>query len=367
MTTTHDVESRLAQALSFQPSADGLGWLDQRVAQIAAEPAVARRGTPRLRYFLRPLAVVAAFVLLTGAVAAALGLLDRIVESSGQPGWHVAWDNAKRLDLSVTDAGVTIKVERAYADVNQVLIGFTVAGLEAPTSPNGPAPFEWRVDIQDPAGQSAELWATSSSGMGMDETGLSAVVQTWEGSVPPEAGTWVLTFTSVGYQGGGFVPGQCDVGSTLPECVNPPPSDMVDGTWRFEFELPKPIGLVIRTGTSTSVDGSTLSMPELRLSPTMVSATVGVRVADKTILRWTGTKGLVRHAGTSYPFQSSVHLTQDPSQQGPQGDLFRLMTVAGSGSMSGTWEVEFAKISYWTSDREEYVPGGPWTLTITVP
>jgi len=91
MITTPDIETRLSQALSFEPSVNGLRWLDQRVARIAAGPAVAPRSASRLRLFLRPVALIAAFILLTGAVAAALGLLDRIVESSGQPGWQVAW------------------------------------------------------------------------------------------------------------------------------------------------------------------------------------------------------------------------------------------------------------------------------------
>jgi hypothetical protein len=367
MTTTHDIETRLAQALSFEPSADGLRWLDQRVAGIATGPAVARRSAPGLRLFLRPAAVIAAFVLLTGAVAAALGLLDRIVESSGQPGWHVAWDNAERLDLTATNAGVTINLERAYADINQVLVGFTVAGLEARASSGGQAAMQWRVDIQDPAERSSAQWATSSTGMGMEQTGLSAVVQTWEGAVAPDAGTWVVTFTSVGYHGGGLVPGQCTAGSTLPECLNPPPNDMVNGTWRFEFELPKPVGVVVAPEAGTSVGVGTLSLPELRLSPTMISATLGLRVADRTILDWSWTNGVVRHDGTSYPFQSSDHLTTDPNGQGPLGDLNRLMTVTGSGSASGTWEVELGTITYQTSDGEEVLPGGPWTITVSVP
>jgi len=364
MTSTHDVEARLTRALSFEPSADGLRSLDQRVAQIAARPAVpAGRAAQGRRFVLRPLLVLAAFVLLTGAVAAALGLLDRVIQSSGQGGWHVAWENAERLDLSTTVDGVTITVERAYADINQVLTGFTVAGLEA--SPDA-APLQWNVEIADPTGRSSEAWAISSTGMGIEETGVSAIVQTWEGAVAPEAGTWVLTFSSVGYEGDGFVPGQCDVDSTLPECVNPPPNGMVDGVWRFEFELPKPVGAVVRTGASTSFDEATLSLPELRISPTMIGATLGLHVADKVILDWSG-EGVVRHDGTSYPFQSSVHLTQDPDQQGPQGDLNQWLTVAGVESASGTWEVELTGILFRTSDGEEGVPGGPWIIRVTVP
>jgi len=368
MTTTNDVEARLTQALSFEPAADGLRWLDQRVAQIAARQAVpVGHAAQGRRLVLRPLLVLAAFVLLTGAVAAALGLLDRVIQSSGQGGWHVAWENAERLDLSTTADGVTITVERAYADLNQVLVGFTVAGLNAPTSTGDAVALQWNVEIADPTGRSSEAWAVSSTGMGIEETGVSAIVQTWEGDVAPAAGMWVLTFTSVGYEGDGFVPGQCDVDSTLPECVNPPRNGMVDGTWRFEFELPKPSGLVIATGASASVENATLSLPELRVSPTMISAALALQVTDRTVLEWTWTEGHVRHDGISYPFQAGRHITTNPTDQGPLGDVNELLTVAGTDAVAGTWEVEVGEITYRTSEGEEVLPGGSWTLTVTVP
>ena len=103
-------------------------------------------------------------------------------------------------------------------------------------------------------------WTNSHTAMGSEVTGLSAVIETWEGAVAPTAGTWVVTFTSVGYNGGGLVPGQCTVGATDPECVSPPPSAMVDGSWRFEFELPKPTGSVFSTAALASTDVATVKL-----------------------------------------------------------------------------------------------------------
>jgi hypothetical protein len=368
MTTRDQIETRLLQAVAVEPSEDGLRWLDQRVAQIAARPAaVARRGFGMPRLILRPVALLAAFVLLTGAVVGTLGLLSRIIESSG-PGWQTAWAQAERLDLTATDAGVTINVERAYADLNQVLVGFTVAGLEVPTNAaEDPAALQWLVEIQDPTGRSSEQWATSLGGRGMDETGLSAVVQTWEGSVAPTAGTWVLTFTSVGYHGGGFVPGQCTVGATEPECVSPPPTGMIDGTWQFKFQLPKPSGAIVSTDAQTTVGPGTLTLTELRVSPTMIKATMALRVAGTAILDWDGVRGSVRHDGTAYSFQAGRHVTIDPEQQGPMGDVNELMTVAGTDALAGTWELEFSELSYQTTDGERVQLDGPWRLTVSVP
>ena len=79
-------------AIETQPSAtpsrsrlseDGLRWLDQRVAEIIARPRPPRAwALPRFRTFIRPLAVVAAFVILTGTVVGAMGLLERTADAS---------------------------------------------------------------------------------------------------------------------------------------------------------------------------------------------------------------------------------------------------------------------------------------------
>lgn len=359
MTTTHEVEARLLQTWAFELSLDAVRWLDQRVGQIPVRSAVSRGGVRSNGLLVRLLVVIAAFVLLTGAVAAALGLLDRLVESSGQPGWRVAWDDAERLDLTATDKGVTITLERAYADVNQVLVGFTVAGLEAPTSTTGERPsLQWKAEIQDPSGRSAEQWAPASTGMLMAETGLSAVIETWDGAVAPAAGTWVLTFTSVGYYGAGLVSGECYAGSTLPECVNPPPNAMVDGTWRFAFQLPQARGVVVATDAALTVGDGTLTLTDLRISPTMIDASLVLRVAGASVVQWGWQGGTVEHDGTTRAFQGS--------RRGPAGDVNELMTVAGSADASGTWTLAFDEITYRTADGEGARISGPWRLALSV-
>jgi hypothetical protein len=367
MTTREEIETRLLRAVEVTPSEDGLRWLDQRVAQIATRPiAAARSGAARRRFSLRPLALVAAFVLLTGAVAAALGLLDRIIESSGAPGWRTAWDQAEQLDLSTTDAGVTITLERAYADVNQVLVGFTVAGLEAPLSgTEEPAAIQWVVELRDPAGRGSEQWAAAQKGMGMEQTGLSAVVQTWEGAVTPTAGTWVLTFTSVGYDGDGFVPGQCSVGATDPECVNPPPNAMVDGTWQFEFELPAPAGRVLPADASDTVGQATLHLTELRVTPTMIVARIGLSVGDSPVAAWWTPPFAIRHLDASYDVGSSMPIYVGDVYEGTGDSIF--FTTAGSDEVSGTWEIEIRELWYTTDDGTNIQLDGPWTLRVDIP
>jgi len=384
MTTHDEIEARLLRAFELSPSEDGLRRLDQRVARAIAQPTpIPYRGGQTRRMILRPLLLLGAFVLLTGAVVGGARLLDQIFESSGAPGWRLAWDRAEQLDLTATDAGVTITLVRAYADLNQVLVGFTVEGLEpAPVSGSGSgasAPIEWRAALRDPSGRTEQEWASSRGGTHRDEPGLAAIVNTWEGSVTPMAGTWELIFTSVGYNSGGLVPGECNVGATDPQCVSPPPSAMVDGTWQFEFELPAPAGTLLSPNVSSTQGQATLTLTELRISPTMITSRIALRVADSAVADWWPASGWepwvhsmsTRHDGTEHPGNSSSHVTQDPDAQGPDGDVFEFYTFAGVDEATGTWEIEISEITYRASEldtpEQRVQLSGPWTLTVTVP
>jgi len=373
MTRHEEIETALLRAVDVTPSEDGLRWLDQRVARAMAQPvAIHRRGLFTRRMFLRPLLLLAAFVLLTGAVVGGMGLLDQIFESSGMPGWRAAWDRAERLGIKQTDAGITITLERAYADLNQVLIGLTVEGLEAaPISGHGePAPIEWRAELRDPAGRTSEQWAASRAGSDVADTNLSAIVHVWEGAVTPVAGTWRLTFTSVGYNSGGFVSGECTVGNADPACVNPPANAMVDGTWRFEFELPAPAGTVLSPNVRVTQGQATLTLTELRITPTMVASRIALRVTGSSVADWHPNIS-IRRGDTTYISNTSYHVTQDPNSQRPDGDVNEFLTISGADVAAGTWVFEIPELTYRSSiyspTEEEIRLVGPWKLTVTVP
>jgi hypothetical protein len=218
------------------------------------------------------------------------------------------------------------------------------------------------------------------AGSAIADSSLSAVGNVWEGAVTPVAGTWVLTFTAVGYNSGGFVPGECTVGNTDPACLNPPANAMVDGTWRFEFELPAPAGTVLSPDVSDTQGQATLTLTEVRISPTMITARIGMRVAGGTVADWGPAIGWgpwvqnmsIRRDGTSYDSNSSYHVTQDPDAQGPYGDMNEFMTIAGTDVATGTWEFEFSELRYRASisdpiEQEGIHLSGPWTLTVAVP
>ncbi len=362
MTTYDDVEFRLRQALEVSLPKEGGRVLDARVARAMAQPIPAR--DLRLggsRSLTRALALAAALALVAGTVAAAVTLLERIAGES-TPGVQAAWDDAEVLALRESDAGVTVVLERAYADVNQVAVFFTVEGLETVTSDAGElAPLEWIAELRDPAGRSAEEWAGVRGGTEANEIGLSANIHTFEGAVVPMAGTWELTFTSIGYNGGHFIPGECDEGSTDAACTSPPPSAMTDGVWQFVFDLPQPAGSVVAADL-TAIEGDvTLTVSELRISPTMITVSAALRVEGVTVTSWGphwDTQLSIQGPAGTYTTNTSYHVTQDPAAQGPNGDENLFLSTEGSDSATGTWTISVPQLWYLT----DY--GGPETATI---
>jgi hypothetical protein len=294
---------------------------------------------------LRPLALVAAFVLLTGAVGAAIGLLDRLAGAT--PGWQTAWDRAEILGIRQTDAGLTLTLERAYADLNQVVVGISVDGLQPPPglSEGGDVDhiLSWTTELRGPAG-----WTNLSDQVHPDnagrvvETNLSAFLLTFS-DPPAVAGSWELTVTSVGY--GGMTDG------------------MIDGTWRFQFELPQPTGTLVPANASDTEGQATVTLTQLRVTPTMVSFKLALDVAGSTVAYWSPGTGLnesVRHDGTSYGIADETLLAASPNQN-------EYRTSAGSDEAAGTWEIEIPDLWYSSGDGTDIHLDGPWTLTVTAP
>ncbi len=362
MTRYDDVEIRLRQALEVSPPEDGGRALDDRVARAMSQTIAARGWQMRgPRSLTRPLALAAALALVAGTVGATLTLLERITSES-TPGVQAAWDNAEVLALRESDAGVTVVLERAYADLNQVAVFFTVEGLETVMSDSGDtAPLEWTADLRDPAGRSSEEWAMVRGGTEGNELEVSANVHTWEGAVTAMTGTWELTFTSIGYNGGHFVPGECTEGSTDPACASPAPNGMIEGSWQFEFDLPEPIGSLVSTDLTATEGDVTVTISELRISPTMIAASMSLRVDDQTVTSWgTANSTLVSIEGPSgtYTANTSYHVTQDPAAQGPNGDENLFLSIEGSDEAAGSWKITIPQLWYATGH------GGPETATI---
>lgn len=371
MTMHEDIEARMTRAFEFSPSADGLDRLDRRVARaMAGSESHVGRGIPGRWKLLRPLPLLAAFLILTGTVAGTLTLLERIA-SEASAGIQIAWEHGEVLGLRQTDGGVTIALERAYADLNQVVVFFTVEGLGVvPSSVGDEVPLEWTAELRDPTGRTAEQWATTRGGTGIEAVELSANVHTWEGEVAPVAGTWELTFTSIGHNSAGFTSAECAENATDPSC---PASAMVEGTWTFQFELIEPPGTLVPTEQAATVENATVTLTELRVSPTMIAAHLALQVDGVAVTSWaTANNTLVSIEGptSAYEATTGYHITQDPAAQGPKGDENEFLTSAGSDVATGSWTVTVPELWYVTDGggpESGTVVKGPWTLTVDVP
>jgi hypothetical protein len=355
MTTPDEMETMLLRAVGVEPSRDAMRWLDQRVAAIAARPVSTSRLAPSLRVILRPVVLIAAFVLLTGAVAATLGLLDRTVESSGVPGWRTAYDRAEVLGIQQSNAGYTITLERAYGDLNQVMAFFTVesaAGLEAPAATEGTLANHFSLnaaDLHDPAGHGA----IARTAIADIEPGIAAAVEAFQFDAAPLAGTYQLTISEIGY------------GASGPGCISPCMDDEIAGNWQFEFQLPAPAGTVVPTDVSDTVGSATLNLTELRVSPTMITARIEMSVGGSQVATWSTLPFAVRHLDVSYDVNSAASITEGDAGTGTGETIF--FTTAGTDQVAGTWEIQIPEVTYQTGAGEDVSLTGPWTLTVTVP
>jgi hypothetical protein len=333
-----DIDARLSRAMAFTPSPDAMRGLDARVATMLAAPAV-RRAPSGMGRLLRPIAMAAALSLAAGAVAAALSLIDRLAEEAS-PGWSTAWERAEVLGIQQADAGLTLTLERAYVDVNQVVLGIAVDGLEATELGDEAHRLSWEARLIGPGG-----WTPlpeESSNVARDVAAdQSAFIFTF-GSPPLTGGMWELSVTSVGYGEG----------------------NMTDGNWTFTFQLPEPDGTAVTADASATVGDATLTLTQLRISPSTVVARIRLDVAGATFVGWSAGSGqdgeVIRHGEATYQIWEEGIFAATPQEN-------EYLTVEGAADADGTWEIVIPELGYYpTADTGVHLEG-PWTLRVTVP
>lgn len=355
MTTFEDIEDRLRLAVAIDPTDDGLLWLDQQVSRfLASSPQARPRRGWRLRAFGGALLILAASLLLAGAVAGAMGLFERTVAPI--PGWSMAWEKAEVVDVSQTDAGLTLTLERAYVDLNQVMVFVGVEGLGVPRAANGVAIDHLSIndaELRDPTGHQAIM----SIGLDVAEADLGVAVRAFQFDPSTSvAGTYQLAITSIGYGGDG------------PDCVSPCVSDEITGSWRWEFELPKPAGIAMPTDVFDTEAGATLRLTDLRITPTAITARIAAFIDDVPVAYWSfrPSREDLRHGDAKYIFWSGRHIMDvTPFEEGP---TMEFSTDQGADDPAGTWEIVIPELDYALHNGDEPTHlTGPWTLVVDVP
>lgn len=356
MISLEAAEERLRSALEVDPSGDALSWLDARLEEAIAGHQAGRRAFDTWRWLARPLPLIAASLLLAGAVAAAVTLIERVATSSG-PGWETAWELAEVINQVQSDAGYTITLDRAYADVNQVVTFVSVSADD----PSLPEPGEGGTvylegGVVDAAGRALDR----PVGTGAVEAALSASIDSWE-YPSVEAGTYVLDISSIQ-----VIPGDIDQDTLAAPTA---------GSWRFEFEMPEPAGVILEPHVTATDHGLTVELEELRMAPSMIVGRMYLTVDGQATPVWVPTIAEVKHNGETVSTDSNANMFGIPLREaGATGFEFR--TGFGVAESAGTWEIRISQIEFPEEAGPDLMPAtegpwamrsGSWVLELTVP
>jgi hypothetical protein len=175
--------------------------------------------------------LILAALLLFGGVAYALHpVISQVFRLF--PGWqHVEEAHlAQEVNLSQTFDGVTVTLERVYADANEIVIGYTMKG------PNGRRYDAYHLTLTDAAG------TIFPSTVGYGVSGQSDIL---EASLPPGEGAYVLAFDAAAVTG---APKELDLRLVmeLEELVLPPDAPSPSPTLASSpAEPPEPMVVVL--------------------------------------------------------------------------------------------------------------------------
>ena len=323
------IETQLRQAVEVSPSDDGLRWLDQRVAEIIARPRPTAGRMPRLRTFLRPLAVIAGVRgpdrdrrRGDGPPRTDRGYEPWLADGVGPGGGPGATTDEGRNDAD-TRASVCGQQPGDGLPVGRGPRARRIPPEQGARTSLGAPGFAVRTTASLPGAQPQAAI----------ETDVAAIVQAWG---PPEAvaGTYELTIDCLEIDASDRrhspVESRCPIpGGSRSTC------------------RPRP-GAVMRDAGAATVEGATLTLTELRVTPAMVAYRIALRVAGHAIDDWTTMDKTVRRGDDAFTTNDGYHVTQDPADQGPNGDENEFSTGAGSApgrrdlgdrdsTRSGTW------------------------------
>jgi hypothetical protein len=245
----------------------------------------------------------------------------------------------------------TITLERAYADMNQVVVFLNVAG---PLTAEPGSLVDLGMALIDSSGDHPV-----EVGFGGVETDLAAVVRAWDSHVEA-AGTYVLEVGSIqAIPGGPF--------TELPAAI--------EGAWRFEFELPEPVGSAIQPGVDATVGDATVTLAEARFSPSMIRGVMYLTVDGAPAPVWSAQIESVRHDDELVSTDTDANFYATPIRD-PAATGVDFRTGFGTDVPSGTWEITISEIQFpelavsedgSEVDFDAATLQGPWTLTFMVP
>jgi len=247
-----------AEVKEAEPSRD---WWYNAIARVGARKHRSRWfglvPKTRLAWAFLPLIVL----LLGGAVYGAGSLLSELFQKHAPQIEEAGL--AQELDLSQTINGITVSLERAYADSNVVLVGFTVSGPDARYQPE--------------VGELSTSDGQNLPGMIGVSLGSKAVLGNWNASER----AMIYTFDTSSLK---EMPSELslilDIGVADSPIIGE--SQTMAGPFRFEFDVPFHAGKSIDIGQTVEAVGVPVTLEQVVISPWGVRAVLQLPNDEQT-------------------------------------------------------------------------------------
>ncbi|HIE38809.1 MAG TPA: DUF4179 domain-containing protein [Anaerolineae bacterium] len=316
-----------------------------------------------------------------GAVAYAVApVMDRLFQQETGLQHVEQAGLVRELDLSQTVEGVTVTLERAYADANRVVVGFTVSG------PDGQRYDPYRVTLVGTDGAALPL----ATGMGM--TGSSDVLGA---DLPPGDGAHVLSFDAAAVEG---EPAELDLRLVVelervtlpPDATGPfltsarPPANTPDsavvvdleplptpdegaivGPFIFDFSLPFDPGHTVEVRQTAEAAGVAVRLERVLITPSETRAFLCFEppVGEGTV--WTLLAAL--DVGDGQDLFGGVVV---PIGEMGREECHRVIYPYGLADRSGLWTLtvtELVGTDLTKRPSEDIRLPGPWVFRFPVP
>jgi hypothetical protein len=276
-------------------------------------------------------------------------------------GWEQAWRSGLAVPLGLEQSrdGWTVRLERAYADVNQVLVAFSVrgpAGVQLSVSP--------RAWLLDGAGRQIPGRVLIGVAGASDVLGLH---------VPPGEGVFIVSFDTwqMSRPAAEVALGlEIRLETLVPVENQDRPAEVpgralaqravtqdLAGVFKFEFRLPVNPGKVLAEGVLASAGGIRATLKYLVLSPSQLKAEICF--SGLAAEKWLPVALVVGPNGAV----SDLSLV---TAEGP--GCFRYELNVGPNTLSaGRWQLKIAELV----EKEPAESGrrltGPWAFEFAVP
>jgi hypothetical protein len=283
----------------------------------------------RWRWGFRSVAAAfAATVLLGGAVFAAGSPLVQQLWQRSDPGSAYVDQSGfvRELNLAETHAGVTIRLEWAYADGNRILVGYALEGLGGLTASGGVTTVDGAVLLDSGGSQYPLSRGLNGATSPISTNGLGAQVLSFDAtSLPADARQVRLTLRL------SEVRGQEVVGPQSSK-----PTVLAQGPWQFQFTLPVLPARITNPGQQATAAGIPMRLERVSVTPSETRVYLRFNPQERDGTRAWSPVALLEVAGRD---------------AGPATSVQELVTG------EGLWELRFP--------TPADAPGGTWSLTVS--